>query len=403
MQLLLWLILLSYAVVVLLWAYGCYYVHRLDLSGLRLAPCHAWPPDRPAPSLAIILACHNEERDLEPCLQHLLAQPYPNLRVIVADDRSTDRTGPILAALAASDPRIQPVTVRALPSGWIGKTHALSRATAECDTEYILFVDTDVRLAPHALLTVMNHVLSDQIEFLSLWPRLELRSLAEQLLTPPTMFLLSLWALPRRRASDVATQTVLGNGQFLLVQRRAYESLGGHSAVGDELAEDAVLAAKAHAAGLPCWSGLGAGVLVSRREGDFQRTVHSIARVMIGSLQTHQRMLVGTQILLAGGFAAAWIPPLAILGLLLHAYPATAAAALALGILHWILLLATLHRAFALTLVRRGPLFWFPLGSALCAGVLFWSAWLASGRGRIRWGNTHYRLAGSRAVAIPKE
>lgn len=400
---LLWILAASELMVAVCWWYG--YVRWCAMRGgrLSLAPVTERPDDGAAPSVAVVVACHNEEQGIEGFVRSLQLQNYPNLRLIVANDRSDDRTGEILRTLAAQDDRIQIVEVNHLPNGWIGKTHAVSRAVANCEAEYLLFTDSDVTLRPHAVATVMDKMVRDKLDFLSLWPHLELRSFAEKLLTPPVMMLLSLSALPRNPKADVAARTVLGNGQFMLFRRSAYEALGGHESVAGELAEDAVLAAKAHAAGRRCWSGLGTGLYVTYREGGFARTSHALARVLIGSLRTRRRLLTATQIMLGGVFAPVWMAPAALIGLSLGLAPSLCIAIVAFCVLHAAGMALTLYDAFDVTLARRGPLVWFPFGALIVAGILFWCAFLLSGHGRVRWGSTHYRLNGSCVAAAGTE
>lgn len=62
-----------------------------------------------APSISFVVATLNEERAIEECVRSLLSQDYPADRVEVAvvDGGSTDRTREIVAALAATDGRVQ--------------------------------------------------------------------------------------------------------------------------------------------------------------------------------------------------------------------------------------------------------------------------------------------------------
>lgn len=395
----LWILAVSEFLVAACWWYG--YVRWRGMRGGRLSlePVAEPPSDREAPSVAVVVACHNEEHGIEDFVRSLQLQNYPNLRLVVANDRSDDRTGEILRTLAARDDRIQVVEVRHLPAGWIGKTHAVSRAVANCKAEYLLFADSDVTMQPHAVATAMDKMVRDKLDFLSLWPHLELRSFAEKLLTPPVMVLLSLWALPRNPKADVGEQTLLGNGQFMLFRRSAYEALGGHESVAGELAEDAVLADKAHRAGRRCWSGLGTGLYVTYRDGGFARTSHALARVLIGSLRTRGRLLAATQIMLGGVFAPVWMAPAAVVCLCLGFAPLLCIAIAAFCVLHAAAMMLTLHDAFDVTLARRGPLVWFPFGALIVAGILFWCAFLLAGHGRVRWGSTRYRLNGSCVAA----
>ncbi len=54
------------------------------------------------PSVSVIVPARNEEGAVEDALRSVLAQSYPgHLEVVAVDDRSTDRTGEVLARLAS--------------------------------------------------------------------------------------------------------------------------------------------------------------------------------------------------------------------------------------------------------------------------------------------------------------
>ncbi|MFN7951817.1 MAG: glycosyltransferase family A protein [bacterium] len=57
------------------------------------------------PLVSVVIPARDEEKTIETCVSGVLAQDWPNLEVIVVDDRSSDRTPGILARLAARDPR----------------------------------------------------------------------------------------------------------------------------------------------------------------------------------------------------------------------------------------------------------------------------------------------------------
>ena len=58
------------------------------------------PPPAKAPLISVCVPARNEERNIRPCVEAILAQDYPNFEVIVLEDRSTDTTGEILRSLA---------------------------------------------------------------------------------------------------------------------------------------------------------------------------------------------------------------------------------------------------------------------------------------------------------------
>jgi len=106
--------------------------------------------DQVLPSLAIVAAAKDEAGRVEQAARSLLAQDYPRVRFILVDDRSADETGRILDRLAAEDSRLRVLHVESLPDGWIGKCNALALGAEAADSDWILFTDADVTLAPDA-------------------------------------------------------------------------------------------------------------------------------------------------------------------------------------------------------------------------------------------------------------
>ena len=64
------------------------------------------------PLLAVIVPVYKVEDYLRPCVDSILSQSYPNLRVILVDDGSPDGCGAICDAYAAEDPRVVVCTRR---------------------------------------------------------------------------------------------------------------------------------------------------------------------------------------------------------------------------------------------------------------------------------------------------
>src|SRR5687767_5998247 len=91
------------------------------------------PPPRlaGAPLISVCVPARNEERNIRACMEAILAQDYPNLEVIVLDDRSTDATPGILRELSTETDRLRVIHGADLPAGWAGKPHALFQASAE--------------------------------------------------------------------------------------------------------------------------------------------------------------------------------------------------------------------------------------------------------------------------------
>lgn len=74
-------------------------------------------PATGVPRISVVVAARNEERNIEEALQSVLRQDYPDLEVVVVDDRSTDSTGAILDRMAARSPMLRVVHLTDLPDG----------------------------------------------------------------------------------------------------------------------------------------------------------------------------------------------------------------------------------------------------------------------------------------------
>src|SRR4030088_3389423 len=120
------------------------------------------------PRVSIIVPGRNEEETIEQALGTLLALDYENYEVIAVNDRSTDSTGEIMERVARGErvqnphplaqnarrtghPFLRVVHHRDLPTGWLGKTHAMWTAANQASGEWLLFTDADVLFKPDSL------------------------------------------------------------------------------------------------------------------------------------------------------------------------------------------------------------------------------------------------------------
>ncbi len=224
------------------------------------------PGDRPVrwqPRIAVLVPARDEAANIGSCVVSLLAQEWPGLRVIVLDDGSTDGTRGILEGLRTAEGRLEVVTGRPLPAGWLGKPWACAQLAEEAGAaDLLVFVDADTMHAPGMAAAVAAAMERDGLELLSVVPGQELGSAGERWLVP-----LIPWAL-MTHLSPAAAQ-VFGFapaagavGQVLAFRAGAYRRVGGHAAVRAEAAEDVAFARLATRAGLR-WR-VAAGWRVSR-------------------------------------------------------------------------------------------------------------------------------------------
>ncbi len=104
-----------------------------ELRRLRSQP----QPDDTTPLVSIVVPAYNEGRVIIPCIESILASPYPNKEIILVNDGSTDDT---LAYMRRFSDR-ENVIIVDKPNG--GKASALNAGLARARGEFIFCVDAD--------------------------------------------------------------------------------------------------------------------------------------------------------------------------------------------------------------------------------------------------------------------
>jgi hypothetical protein len=166
------------------------------------------------------------------------------------------------AASACPPERFQLLQAGSRPTDqrWVGKNWACTQAAQQIQSEWLLFIDADVRLQPDALRRALAQARSDQADLLSLAPRLACTCLAEWMVQPIMASLLGL-GFPIEAANDPASPVAFAAGPFMLFRRAAYEQIGGHRALAGEVVEDLALARRIKSQGLRLRYLLGLDVL----------------------------------------------------------------------------------------------------------------------------------------------
>ncbi len=193
------------------------------------------------PSLCVIVPARNEAKAMAATLQGLLANDYPGLQIIAVDDRSTDATGNIMDSIAsetAARERLRVIHVTELPSGWLGKPHAMALAAVEAKTDWLLFTDADVLFAPDIFLRALAYAETNRVDHLVVYPTMILHGFGEHVFL--TFFQsISVWAgRPWRISNPRAKRDFIGVGAFNLIRRSVYENLGGYAVLRMEVVED---------------------------------------------------------------------------------------------------------------------------------------------------------------------
>ena len=199
----------------------------------------------PDTTLTVVIPAFNEAHNIEACVASVLANQPPcrDWSVLVVDDESTDATveNALRAGSAASHFRLIQAGPRPVNERWVGKNWACSRAVDQVSSEWLLFIDADVRLKPDALQRALAQANDEEADLLSLAPRLSCGCLAEWMVQPIMASLLGL-GFPILETNDPASPVAFAAGPFMLFKASTYRQIGGHRALAGEVVEDLALA-----------------------------------------------------------------------------------------------------------------------------------------------------------------
>ena len=221
---------------------------------LRTMPRLSRPrrPDPPFwPRVSVVIPARNEERGIEEAVRSQLAQDYPDLEVIVVEDRSTDSTRRILERVAREDARLRVIDGVEPASGWLGKPHALHEGAVAATGAILLFADADVRYQRQTVREAVALLEAGRLDFLALFPGFEMRGFWENVLMPyiPVTYFFGLGFLAN---SDRHRWIAAGGGAGNMVRRSAYEAVGGHAAMRNSVIDDVRLAMAVKRKGYRC-------------------------------------------------------------------------------------------------------------------------------------------------------
>jgi glycosyltransferase involved in cell wall biosynthesis len=245
------------------------------------------------PRVSIIVPARNEEADIRATLVQLLALDYSNYEIIAVNDRSSDRTGRIMDDVAAAenarlaetspdcapgllrravapalrtiadrrleskplttggteehrgkpwvspvcDTRLKVIHVSELPSGWLGKTHAMWTAGLKATGDWLLFTDADVLFKPDSLRRAIAYAEEERADHVVLFPRMIMKRPSERMMMA---FFQALFVFGHRpwKVADPKARDHMGVGAFNLVRRPVYDAVGSYKGLRMEVIDD---------------------------------------------------------------------------------------------------------------------------------------------------------------------
>src|SRR5437660_5650868 len=190
--------------------------------------------------VSIVVPARNEEEHIRETLVQLCGLDDSNYEIIVVNDRSTDRTGQIMDEVAASPQAhglLKVIHISELPSGWLGKTHAMWTGANQATGDWLLFTDADVLFKPDSVRRALAYAEAERADHVVLFPRMIMKRAGEYMMIAffQTMFMFGHrpW-----KVADPSTDDHMGVGAFNLVRRRVYDAVGTYEALRMEVLDD---------------------------------------------------------------------------------------------------------------------------------------------------------------------
>lgn len=209
------------------------------------------------PAVSVVIPARNEENNLPGLLRSLAQQDPPLEEVIVVDDGSSDRTAEVALEQGA-----RVVTSAPLPDGWRGKAWACQQGADVASHDLFLFLDADTRLEPDAFAAMTaQHALHGGA--LSIAAYQHTGRISEQL---QAVFV---WVMTAASGAFTPLRKTTGLfGPCLLISKEAYDRVGGHAAVREQVLEHLAMGRRLQKQGCPIQSVCGRGILSIRMYPD---------------------------------------------------------------------------------------------------------------------------------------
>ena len=196
------------------------------------------------PLVSVLIPARNEASHIVDTLISLKEQSYPDFELILLDDNSNDGTLELAQQSLQGNPRAKVIQGQPLPIGWLGKNWACHQLAQHARGELLIFTDADVHWKFGTLSAVVSLHQRTNADMLTIWPTQRTNTWSERLIVPMMMFVI-IGYLPEILVRYTPWPVfAAANGQCLIFRRAAYNQIGGHQGVRNNIIEDMGLAKK---------------------------------------------------------------------------------------------------------------------------------------------------------------
>ncbi|MGG7617837.1 glycosyltransferase [Bacillus coreaensis] len=201
------------------------------------------PASQDGPLVSIIVAARNEEKRVKESLQSQFSQSYGHVEWILVNDRSTDNTPVIMNEMQSAHKNVSVIHITTLPTGWLGKNHAMYVGAKQARGQLFLFTDADVIFHKDAIAKAVYYTMKHELDHLTAAPNLRGKRLWLNSFIAFFMFGFSYFKRPWL-ANHPRSKVGIGIGAFNLVRKDAYEKLGTHEVIKMRPDDDLMLGKK---------------------------------------------------------------------------------------------------------------------------------------------------------------
>jgi len=189
------------------------------------------------PTVSIVTAARNEEKNIRACLESLAQLDYPEakLEIIVVDDGSTDATAAIIRDYAVNYPEIKTLTAQQGTDRLRGKANAIAQGIDISTGDIILMTDADCVVPPSWVRATAQNYSDDT------------GVVAGLTLLRPTNWFAGMQSLDWAYILALASAAMALNnplsciGNNFSFRRKAYDEVGGYRAIQFSVTEDFAL------------------------------------------------------------------------------------------------------------------------------------------------------------------